>query len=230
MRKTTQEFMLELENLYPNKYTVIGEYINAKTKIKVKHNECGNIWEITPSNILHGYSCPICNGGSQRNTESFKKIIEKLYGDEYTILGEYKKARQKILVRHNKCGLEWEITPDNLKRGKGCPHCNVHKTKEIYELEKFVMNLQVPYTLEKIFPDLKDIKHLRFDICIYSLDRKDFILVEYDPEHHRKNKEVIRRDNIKNQYCINNNYKLYRFDENNIDMARQTILDFLGMI
>ena len=235
-RKTTEEFINELNIKFPNKYEVMEPYVNAKHKIKIKHIECGNIWEITPSNLLHGYSCPICNGGSQRTKESFNKIIQKLYPNEYTIIGDYKDARTKILVEHNKCGYKWEITPDNLKRGKGCPHCNSYKSKAVYEIEEFLINIKAIFQLEKSFNDLYgDINRLHFDICIYKDSTfNDFILIEYDGVQHKDTNSIyhhenlIKYDNKKTQYCLDNNLRLYRFtNKDNLEDIKDFIINYL---
>ena len=57
--KTTKQFIEELKIVNPE-ITVIGDYINANTKIKVKHT-CGYKWNPTPSDLLRGKSCPQCN-------------------------------------------------------------------------------------------------------------------------------------------------------------------------
>lgn len=38
--KTTKQFLEEVKKIYGDEYTVLSEYINADTKIKVKHNIC----------------------------------------------------------------------------------------------------------------------------------------------------------------------------------------------
>ena len=59
IKKTTKQFIEELKMVNPE-ITVIGEYINSKTKIEVKHS-CGYEWEATPSKLRQGTSCPRCN-------------------------------------------------------------------------------------------------------------------------------------------------------------------------
>ena len=62
---------------------------------------------------------------SKYNTESFKQAVYQIVGDEYVVLGEYVKSASKILMRHNTCGHEWNITPNNfLSAGNRCPQCN----------------------------------------------------------------------------------------------------------
>ena len=78
-------------------------------------------------------------------TEQFKERIYKIHGDEYSILGEYKGTKEPILVRHNKCGREYEIIANNLRTAKSCMSCiqkESQKCKNIQQrksqgLEKF---------------------------------------------------------------------------------------------
>ena len=44
-------------------------------------------------------------------------------GEEYTVLSEYKNNRDKVQVRHNKCGHIWEARPDRILAGDRCPKC-----------------------------------------------------------------------------------------------------------
>lgn len=60
-KKTTEQFMKEVYLLVKDEYTILGEYINSHTKIKMKHEKCGHIWNIAPSHFLNGNRCPFCN-------------------------------------------------------------------------------------------------------------------------------------------------------------------------
>ncbi len=42
IKKDTRTFIKEVENLYGNKYTVIGEYVKNCEKILIRHNTCNN--------------------------------------------------------------------------------------------------------------------------------------------------------------------------------------------
>ena len=57
--KTTKQFIEELKIVNPE-ITVLGKYVGALKKIKVKHT-CGYKWNPTPSELLRGTSCPRCN-------------------------------------------------------------------------------------------------------------------------------------------------------------------------
>lgn len=58
-RYTNQEqFLSFIFNKYGDEYEVIGDYVNSQTKIKVKHNKCGNIFYTTPNSLANGHGCP----------------------------------------------------------------------------------------------------------------------------------------------------------------------------
>lgn len=64
--------------------------------------------------------------------EKFIKKVKEQVGDEYTFLGEYKYAKEKIPVIHNKCGHKYSVTPDNFTGvlRRRCPKCSVKKKKQ----------------------------------------------------------------------------------------------------
>lgn len=60
-RLTHKKFKNKVYLLYENDYDVIDKYINTSTKIRIKHNLCGNIYSITPKYFLKGEcQCPKC--------------------------------------------------------------------------------------------------------------------------------------------------------------------------
>lgn len=73
-------------------------------------------------------------------TESFKKEIYDLYGNDYTLLSEYKLSHVKVKMRHNVCGHEYEVTPNKFKMGRKCPEC-ANKSRGI-KLKKSKEQLQ----------------------------------------------------------------------------------------
>ena len=61
-KKTTEEFKQEVYNLVKDEYTVLGEYINSREKILMRHNICNKEFMIVPNNLLNFNSrCPNCN-------------------------------------------------------------------------------------------------------------------------------------------------------------------------
>ena len=57
--KDTQLFIQALAKKYPGEYEVLGEYINNRTKILVRH-KCGYEWDVIPKDLLKEIRCPKC--------------------------------------------------------------------------------------------------------------------------------------------------------------------------
>jgi len=140
-KKTTEQFKKEVFEKYGNEYTVLGKYINSRTKILMRHEVCGTEWEITPGNFLHGYRCPECYGTKKLTQKDFEGRVAAMYGDDYTVLGIYVNNQTKILMHHNKCGNSWKITPSDFHNGYGCPYCAGNKKKTDKQFKKEVFDL-----------------------------------------------------------------------------------------
>lgn len=141
-RKTDKEFRKEVYDLVGDEYTFLDPYVNAQTKIRVRHNKCGKIYEVKPNKFLNGRRCSYCSIKSMRKTgEHFRDEVFKLVGNEYTFLDNYVNIRTKIKVRHNKCGKTYKVTPHGFLNGNRCPYCygKFRKTdkqfrQEVYDL------------------------------------------------------------------------------------------------
>lgn len=57
-----EEFEKRVYEQRGDEYTVIGKYINYSTKLSMRHNKCGCVWDVKPSSFLSKESgCPKCN-------------------------------------------------------------------------------------------------------------------------------------------------------------------------
>lgn len=77
---------------------------------------------------------------TKRKTNSeFVKEVYGLVDNEYEFLEKYKNNSTKILCRHNLCGSEYKITPNNFLQGYRCAWCagNVKKTDEEFKKEVY---------------------------------------------------------------------------------------------
>lgn len=70
---------------------------------------------------------------SKYDTRSYSDKVEKITDGEYTVLGEYTKSCNKILMRHNVCGHEWEVCAGNFLSGTRCPECSGKISSSIFE-------------------------------------------------------------------------------------------------
>lgn len=219
-RKTTEEFKKEVYDLEKDNYAVLGNYTTCGNKILMKHNECGYEYEVTPTRFISGNRCPKCSKRLKKTTESFKQEVKQLRNNEYTVLGEYITNKTKILMRHNKCGYEYEVTPNNfISKQQCCPNCvkNSKVSKGVKQIERFLLENNIEYKTEFKIEGCKDKRLLPFDFCI-NIDNDNFILIEYDGKQHfngwNDDPETLninmKHDNIKNSFCKSNNIPLYR--------------------
>lgn len=84
--KTTDKFKSEIKEKYNDEYEVLGEYVNAHTKILVKHIKCSNEYKVTPDAILRGNGCPLCN-----QSKGEQKIRLYLENNDFVFDREYDK-------------------------------------------------------------------------------------------------------------------------------------------
>lgn len=132
IRKTQEEWDKEVYNLELGAYEFIEPYINSSTKIRVKHNICGNIYKTKPNQFLSGRRCPYCANKNRktptkrRTQKEWDRIVYEKVRDEYLFLDKYKNAKTALRVIHHPCGNEYKVSPQEFLRGSRCPLC-VHK-------------------------------------------------------------------------------------------------------
>ncbi len=212
-KKTNAQFKKEVYDLVGNEYNFLEPYTNNYTKIKVRHNKCGNTYKVAPYHFLNGIRCHICSSKAQRklNTQ-FKKEVYDLVGNEYTFLDSYVNTRTKIRVKHNMCGNIYKVKPTAFINGSRCPYCNSPKGELI--ISKILNKLSISYESQKTFDDLKDKDCLSYDFYIPSQS----ILIEYQGLQHyepvdyfggnNKFKIQQKHDKMKLDYAKANNYNL----------------------
>ena len=71
--------------------------------------------------------------GKRLTQEEFEKRIEEQGDGEYTPLEEYQGSKTPILMKHNNCGKEWKIRPENFMMGQRCPRCSKSLTQKVFE-------------------------------------------------------------------------------------------------
>lgn len=76
----------------------------------------------------------------EERKELFLNNLKEKKNNEFELLGEFTKVRDKTKFKHKKCGYEWETIPHTLmeSKGTGCPNCQYRaksKTTEEYKDE-----------------------------------------------------------------------------------------------
>lgn len=150
-RKTNEEFLEEVYDLVKEEYTVLTKYELSSKKLTMRHNLCGKEYQVRPNIFLKGSRCPYCHGNKAKHktTEQYKKEVYDLVGDEYSVLEDYINRETPILMKHNKCGRKYKVSPGNFLYRSRCIEC-YHKsirltTEEINNSIK--EHLGISYTL-----------------------------------------------------------------------------------
>jgi uncharacterized protein with PIN domain len=106
--------------------------------------------------------------GKAHTHEFFVKRVEDLFGkDTYTILGKYINHGSKILIKHNICGYERKVTPNNfLALQSKCPKCNNKiRYKEIPFKDRVYELVGDEYSVLSECPTNITMVKMRHDIC-----------------------------------------------------------------
>ena len=212
-KKTDAEFKKEVFNLVGNEYIFLDHYQGTLTKIKVRHNKCGNTYKIRPVEFLRGIRCSYCHGNPRKTNEQFKKEVLDLVGNDYTFLDDYVNNATKLRVKHNVCGNVYKVRPEDFfSHNTRCPYCNSPKGEDI--INKILKSLGINYKYQKTFSDLKDNKLLSYDFFIPDQN----ILIEYQGIQHYQPITYFggnarfelqqRHDKMKSDYAKSHHYKL----------------------
>ena len=226
LRKSQLVFINKASLVHTQKYNYsLVEYKNNKTKIKIIcpiHGE----FEQTPQSHLNGCGCNKC-GNSIKSKDFFISESLKVHGDYYDYSEvEFIDTNTKVKII---CPIHGEFLQraGHHYRGSGCLICNESKGERI--IRQYLIDKNIEFVPQKRFKDCKDIRPLPFDFYLPKINT----CIEFDGEQHFKIKEAWggikalentqKRDKIKTDYCINNNIKLIRLNNDNITNIKEII-------
>ena len=126
-RLTDKEVQTTIELLVGEEYSKIWEYTGVADKMLMRHNVCGHEWWVKFRDFQNGTRCPKCNPYALMPNEKVDKIIYDLVSDEYSRISDYTGSNNKIKMRHNVCGYEYDIFLKNFKKGTRCQKCKRNK-------------------------------------------------------------------------------------------------------
>ena len=214
---TNEEYISQLYTVNPN-IRALEKYVNAKTPILHQCLLDDYTWETMPYSTLQGYGCPKC-AGNLKKTHSEYILDLSIKNSDIEVIEQYINAKTPILHRCKIDGYEWKIAPSNVLCGQGCPQCQESNGEK--RIRYWLDEHNLSYIYQKTFAECRYKKELPFDFYLPDLN----VLIEYDGQQHFKPidfagkgeewaieqlKITQHRDEIKNQYCANNNIKLLR--------------------
>lgn len=226
-----KDILLEFRKIHGYKYEYNElSYINTLTEIEITCKKHG-VFKQTPKQHKNGYGCQICGGSKKLSNDEFINNSRNIHGDKYDYsITKYVNTNTKVKIICNKHGEFYKVPKLHLS-GSGCQKCNISSGENLILniLEKY----KIEYIYQKKFDNCKFIKNLFFDFYIPKYN----ICLEFDGEQHfkpidpwggYKNLDVInKRDNVKNNWCLENNIILFRFSDKKTledDMIEKFIL------
>ena len=214
-KKLTLEYV---RNKFEEKgWTLLStEYKNAHTLLDYVCDK-GHKHSIQWANFQQGFGCPDCHFEhlSELKRMSYEEVKEYIEDQGYKLLSNtYKNAHQKLEIE---CpdGHIFKMNFDKFKIGQKCPICIGSSGEK--EIRQYLEYMDIKFIEQYRFKDCRNVLPLPFDFYLPSHN----ICIEYDGEQHylkgcfqdkdgEKLKQTQTRDNIKTQYCLDNNIKLIR--------------------
>lgn len=215
-----KKFILISNDIHNNKYDYsLVDYKNSKTKVKIICPHHGEFEQIAFDH-MSGIGCSKCSNKHKHNIKSFIDKSREVHGDKYIYdFVNYKNNKTHVKIICPKHG-EFMVRPDNHIISKdGCPVCSESVGER--EISLFLIKNNIEFERYKIFKNCKHINSLPFDFYLPDMN----ICIEYDGKQHFEpikwfggEESLIKqklRDEIKNQYCKDNDIKLIRirYDE-----------------
>jgi hypothetical protein len=234
----SKEYIKKVKLIHNNyyEYNIRKNIINRKKdKIEIICPDHGKFKQ-SARDHERGNGCRKCGDLKKRNDE--EKIIKKLkeiHNGKYEYdLSDYENVYSDINIKCPDHGFFKMRLRNHLYYGYGCPSCSSSKGEEC--IIKYLEENNIEYIFQKKFENCIYKNPLRFDFYLPKYN----ICIEYDGIQHFEPikffggeeifKNIKERDNIKNEYCLENNIKLIRIPYDNINCFRNYFYVLLNNI
>lgn len=227
-----EDYFLRLtEKCNENGYTLISNKKDIKNNISIIEYLCPKhgIQSMRLNNFLNGRKCPKCNHDIARakfklSKDELLRRVEECNGvllnpDDYV-----NNSEENLIFICSMCGETFISSFKNYVQhgGRLCNKCSSKESVGESRVRMFLEKHNIKYEKEKWFTDCRDIRPLPFDF--YLPDHN--LIIEYDGEQHFSNdnkgffkhsiEEIRYHDEIKNNYCKENNISLIRIPYNRL--------------
>lgn len=218
-----EDFVIKANKIHNNKYTYKqkGEYKNVFSKIIIC---CAEHGETVLKAEYHLYNKTICSRcgiekRSKKRSLDFEKWKNRLLFDHATKIEildpeNYKNGNSSLLLKCNNCNYIFKkrLRDISKKQHHICFNCYIQQDSSLFEimLKQIFNKYMLKYTEQKSFLELKHINKLKIDFYLLEYN----IAVECQGRQHYKPSkffggekqflEQINRDQIKRDYCVEN--------------------------
>ena len=199
--------------------------------------ECGKEINVITASLTNGNtkSCG-CYRQELMSNKNKKNLIGQTFGELTVLEDSGERQNRNVLWKCQcSCGNIVKVQGTALLSGhtESCGHI---KSKGEYKISTLLNQNEISYKTQEKFKDCKIKFEMPFDFAIYN-NSKLLYLIEYDGDIHFKYRDSgwntkeaflkrIQNDQIKNEYCLNNNILLYRIPYYDLDEIN-TIEDIL---
>jgi len=175
------------------------EAIGMGRKYRWQCSTCNHIWTTSANSIQQGSGCPGCSGKAKRTVSDFKKLA---LSKGFKFLSTEAMGVSRKHEWQCKNGHIWQATPDNIRKGTGCPNCNNNISEEkcrfIFES---LTKLQFP-------SDWSILGNLQLDgFCkelMMAFEYQGIQHYQFFAQWHKTEKDFIKqreRDKVKSDLC-----------------------------
>ena len=189
---------------------------------EVQCQNCGRIEKKNGSNLRSGHSSKCIKCSNKKS--AWDRAIKDLRGQTFGLLTviDYTDERASggsvIWLCQCECGNIKKIGANSLKTGT--MSCGCLNSRGEAKIIRLLLDNHIPFEVQKKFEDCINPQTNNNLIFDFFVDNK--YIIEYDGEQHFQQsksggwgskivlQEVQFRDNIKNQYCFNNNIPIIR--------------------
>lgn len=122
--KTNEQFREELFLKRPE-IELLSDYVNNKTKVKIRHLDCGHVEYKLPTDLICQYrGCYLCYKRAKISDAEFKSRV-KIMNPHIEVIGNYVNAQTNVLCKCLRDGHEWLASPYYLTHNSDvCPKCS----------------------------------------------------------------------------------------------------------
>lgn len=194
------------------------EYSGSHMTIEINCKKHG-VQNVSLWAFLNGAKCPPCSYEDRaiKNTldvDYVKQYIDSVNNNELLNKEDYKTRKTPNLKIRCACGNVYTTSLGCYILGvQQCYSCSCKESKQEKRIREFLDKYGIRFKQEQKFEDCKDIHPLPFDFYV----PQNNLLIEFDGQHHYEpvygkehHETTVRHDQIKNQYCKDNNINLLR--------------------